>query len=142
MNEYTFEELEIGHTESFEFEITNDNMAKFREITGDFNPLHTDEKYAKENGFDSVVVYGMLTASFLSTLAGMYTPGKRSLIHTVKSDMIKPVYIGQRLICEGIVVEKGETFKTLKVNYTIKTVQDGNKVVRGSMMVGVLENER
>ena len=141
MNEYTFDEIKIGHKESFSFEITEDYMSRFKEITGDYNPLHNDESYAKQRGYDSVVVYGMLTASFLSTLAGMYIPGKRSLIQTVKIDMIRPVYVGQRLSCEGTVVGKGETYKTLKVNYSIKTVCEERKVMRGNMMVGVMEDE-
>ena len=48
----------------------------------------------------------MLTASFLSTLAGIYLPGEKSLIHSVETKMIKPVFIGDELIVTGKVSEK------------------------------------
>lgn len=76
MNEYRFEDLEIGQTESFQSTITEEMMRMFCTITGDQNPLHMQELFAREKGYENRVVYGMLSASFISTLGGMYLPGK------------------------------------------------------------------
>lgn len=136
MNEYTYDEIEVGHKESFTVTITEEKLAAFREITGDINPLHNDEEYAKSKGNPGRVVYGMLTASFLSTLAGVYLPGKLSLIHEVKQKFVKPVYVGDTLTIEGIVEQKHDSFSLLDLKF-VMTNQNGIKVCKGTMRVSV-----
>ena len=136
MNDYSYEEIEIGHNESFSVTVTEEMMQKFLEITGDVNPLHNDEEYAVSKGNPGRVVYGMLTGSFLSTLAGVYLPGKKSLIHEVKIKCVKPVYIGDTLNIEGIVDEKHDAFSLLVIKVTMKN-QNGQKVCRATMQVSV-----
>lgn len=139
MNQYGFEEIEVGKTESFEVTITPEMLEQFRSITGDVNPLHTNEEFARKKGYDSCVVYGMLTASFLSTLAGVYLPGERSLIHHVETKFVKPVFVGDTLTIQGKVTEKQELFSVLYLKVTI-TNQKKEKVLRGSMQIGVMED--
>ena len=62
----------------------------------------------------------MLTASFLSTLAGIYLPGEKSLIHSVETKMIKPVFIGDELIVTGKVSEKSGRITVITVKFTIE----------------------
>ena len=136
MNDYRYEDIETGHKESFTVTVTEEMMAGFRSITGDINPLHNDEAYAKEQGHSGRVVFGMLTGSLLSTLAGVYLPGRRSLIHEVKLKFAKPVYIGDTLTVEGVVEEKNDTYSLLMLKVTIRN-QAGEKVCRAKMQVGV-----
>ncbi len=136
MNDYKYEEIEIGHKESFTVNVTQDMMDSFLAITGDVNPLHNDEEYAKGKGHSGRVVYGMLTASMLSTLAGVYLPGKRSLIQEVKVKFAKPVYIGDTLTVEGVVEEKHDAFSLIVLKVTIRN-QSGDKVCRANMRIGV-----
>ena len=139
MNQYRFEDIEVGMEESFEVTIKQEMLQKFLEITGDINPLHTDAKFAKQKGYDSCVAYGMLTASFLSTLAGVYLPGERSLIHSVETKFVKPVFAGDTLTVHGKVTEKNDLFPVFTMKVTI-TNQKKEKVLRGSMQIGVLED--
>ena len=136
MNDYKYEEIEVGQKESFSVTITGDMMDSFRQITGDVNPLHNDSDHAVSKGHPGRVVYGMLTASLLSTLAGVYLPGKKSLIHEVKIKFSKPVYIGDTLTIEGVVDEKHDVYSLIIVNVTIRN-QDDNKVCRAKMQIGV-----
>ncbi|MBO6149263.1 MAG: MaoC family dehydratase [Lachnospiraceae bacterium] len=136
MNNYGFEELEIGHSESFPVTLTAEMMQAFMGLTGDANPLHNDREYALKEGFDDTVAYGMLTASFLSTLAGVYLPGEKSLIQNVEIKFMKPVYPGDSLTVEGTVAEKNEAYKVLKLKVNIRK-SSGEKVLRGSMQVGI-----
>lgn len=138
MNDYKYEEIDIGHKESFAVTVTEEMMNSFLAITGDVNPLHNDEDYVVSKGHPGRVVYGMLSASLLSTLAGVYLPGKRSLIHEVKIKFAKPVYIGDILTVEGVVEEKNDTYALLFIKVTIRN-QSGDKVLRGKMQVGVSE---
>lgn len=136
MNHYTYEEIEVGHKESFKVNITEKERDMFREITGDVNPLHNDKEYAEKKGHDRCVAFGMLTASYLSTLAGVYLPGERSLIHSVTTKFKKPVYVGDELTIEGTVTEKHDAFKLIFIKVEIKN-QDNAKVLKGEMQVSV-----
>ena len=137
MREYTYDELAIGQEESFSIQVTEEMMGSFRDITGDLNPLHVDEQFAKNRGFPNRVAYGMLTASFLSTLAGMYLPGKNSLIYSVSIEFPKPVFIGDILEISGTIAEKDDRFHMITVKITIHN-QD-KKVCRGNMKIGVMQ---
>ena len=137
MNNYKFDELTVGMTESFKVTITEEMLDAFKGITGDVNPLHNDEEFAKAKGHPGRVAYGMLTASFLSTLAGVYIPGERSLIQQVETKFAKPVYIGDELTVTGEITELVESVQRLELKVTI-TNQDGKKVLRGTMGILVV----
>jgi len=138
VNNYTYDEIQIGQKESFEVTITQKMVDDFRSITGDINPLHKDFEYARKKGHPDVVAFGMLTASFLSTMAGVYLPGERSLIHEVETKMERPVYVGDTITIEGTVKEKNDTFSFIVVKILMKN-QKGEKVLKAKMQIGVEE---
>ena len=140
MNEYYFEDLQVGKKESFSIIITEQMIDSFRVLSGDENPLHCDEDFAKEEGYDGRVAYGMLTASFLSTLAGVYLPGRYSLIQSVEIKFAKPVYIGDELTVTGEITETNDTYGLIFLKVTI-TEGSGKKVCRGKMQIGVKKRE-
>ena len=129
--------------EQFSVTITEQMMQQFREMTGDVNPLHCDETFAKEKGFDGKVAYGMLTASFLSTMAGVYLPGENSLIQSVEVKFVKPVFPGEEITFTGKVSEVNDTFRflVLKVTGTVTGEKEneryGTKVLKAVMQIGV-----
>ena len=138
MNRYTYDDITVGMTESFSATVTEEMMAGFLAMTGDINPLHNDEEFAKSKGHPGRVVYGMLTSSLLSTLAGVYLPGERSLIHSVETRLMKPVYIGDTLTVTGKVTEKSESVPVMILSVNIKK-QSGEMVLRGKMQIGVTD---
>ncbi|MDR1000790.1 MAG: dehydratase [Clostridiales bacterium] len=140
MNKFTYDDITVGQEASFTVTITDNNMAAFRMITGDDNPLHCDFGYAVNRGYDGRVTYGMLTASYLSALAGMHLPGERSLIHEVEVKFVKPLVLrnNANLTVYGKVSEKNDMFKRIVIKVTI-TNDNGDKVLRGTMKVGVAE---
>jgi len=142
VREYCLSEIEVGLIESFEREITTEMENMFRSITGDENPLHKDDLYAAEIGggkFPGHVAFGMLTASMYSTLAGMYLPGKYSLIHSFDElSFMKPVFAGDVLTVSGEVVDKDEALKLIHVKATIKN-QNGKTVSKAKIKILVLK---
>ncbi len=138
MNEYTYDEITAGQEESFQVTVSEAMMERFLQITGDGNPLHQDRAYAVTRHYADKVVYGMLTASFFSTLAGVYLPGRYSLIHSMESKFLRPVYVGDELTVSGTVKEKEDAYRMLILSLLIKN-QKGEKVVKGSMQVKVLD---
>lgn len=138
MNTYLFSDLKEGMNEPFTKEITLEMEKAFREISGDENPLHQDDEYAKEAGYKKHVSFGLLTASLYSTLAGMYLPGKHSLIHSMEIKFIRPVFVGDVLTVSGVVAGKQEDMKLLRLKVQIVN-QDGVCVSKADMKVLVLK---
>ena len=142
MNRYTFSDMKVGMKESFEKTVTAEMEDAFRMISGDENPLHKDDDFAREvsNGkYDRHVSFGMLTASLYSTMAGMYLPGENSLIHSFDEiSFMKPVFVGDMLTVEGEVTEIDEAFKMIRLKVVIKN-QDGKSVSKAKMKVLVMK---
>lgn len=136
MNSYTLAGITPGMTESFTVTVTAEMMDAFYAITGDNSPIHMSEEYAAGRGFPGRVVYGMLGASFFSTLAGVYLPGEHCLLHSVESKFAKPIFLGDTLTITGKVDEVNEVFGEITIKATI-TNQDGKKVTRGVIKAGV-----
>lgn len=136
MNEYKIRDLYIGQKESFQYDVTEEKMKSFLELTGDVNPLHTDDEYAKSKGHSGRVVYGMLTSSLISTLGGVFLPGKFCLIQGVDVKFAKPVFIGDHLTVTGEVIKVEVDLCYMEVKVTIVN-QNGQKVLRGVMKAGV-----
>ena len=145
MNEYTLKDIEIGMEAFFQTKITAEMENAFREITGDINPMHRDDRFASElweGRYDRHVVFVMLTASFYSTLAGMYLPGKYSLIHSIEDLQFKiPVFVGDELKISGKVVGKEEELNLIIVKAEIKN-QNGKCVSKAKIKVLVLRKGR
>ena len=137
INNYSYDEISIGHKEMFITKITQEMQDMFLNISGDNNPLHVNEDYAKSKGFGGNVVYGMLTASFYSTLVGTLLPGKKCLFQEADIKFHKPVYIGDTLEISGECIDKNDTFKRLTIKARIKN-QHNELVSSAKLKVGVL----
>ena len=129
MNEYTYDQIKIGTKESFQVSIEKEMVDIFCCLTKDVNPLHTDSGYAYSVGYKDKVVYGLLTASFLSTLAGVYLPGKRSLIMETNIKYVKPVYCNDNIKVSGVVVDKNDLFKFIVLRVDMEKL-NGEKVLK------------
>ena len=142
MNEYTLAEIEVGMKAVFHKTITKEMEDAFRVISGDENPLHKDDTFALEisNGkFPGHAAFGMLTASLYSTVAGMYLPGKYSLIHSFEElSFTKPVFVGDDLTVEAEVTDKEIALKLIRLKVTIKN-QDNKPVSKAKMKVLVMK---
>lgn len=136
MNHYTLAEMQPGLTESFTVTITQEMMDAFLQLTGDCSPIHVDEEYAKGRGYPGRVVYGMLGASFFSTLAGVYLPGEHCLLHGVECKFARPVFVGDTLTVSGTVTHVSEAVSEAEIKAVI-TNQDGKKVTRGIIRAGL-----
>ena len=138
MNQYLFKEIKVGQKESFTKTITEKDMQSFMEITKDTNPLHNNTGYAIEHGFKDRVVYGMLSSSLISTLGGVYLPGKYCLILSVRVDFKKPAFIGDEMAVEGTVISKKDFAKLVEIGVTIIN-QNKDLICSGTLLVKVMK---
>lgn len=138
MNEYRISELSVGMKESFSRTITENMMQEFLDITGDENPLHMYDSYAKEKGFDRHICYGMLTASLISTLGGCYLLGRYCLIRGVEIKFVRPVFVDDILTVTGKINKLDTDLRYMEIAVTIRN-QNDEKVLRGVLKAGVMD---
>jgi 3-hydroxybutyryl-CoA dehydratase len=91
---YKLEEIKVGMSASYSQTITDADIKDFSGISGDKNPVHMDEIYAKESRFERRIAHGMLSASFFSALFGTQLPGHGCVYVGQELKFRKPVYIG------------------------------------------------
>ena len=127
---YSFDEISIGKTEQFTIVVEEKLVNNFAEISGDFNPLHMDENYAKTTKFEKRVCHGMLLASLLSRLIGMNVPGKNALYFSQSLNFRLPCFIGDKVTVIGEVIEKHHATKIITLKTTIIN-QNGKCLVDG-----------
>lgn len=139
MNKFRLKDLKVGMKANFSVVITEDMQEKFLFITQDTNPLHIDQEYAvNERKMLGRVVYGMLTASFYSTLAGVYLPGKYCILQEVNTSFHFPVYIGDCLTIEGEIADIDLEFRRITLKAKIKNTI-GQRVSKAKIIAGVVE---
>lgn len=136
MNHYTIQEMALGMEACFSVTVTEEMLQKFLEISGDVNPLHADTAFARAKGYPERVAHGMLTASFYSTLAGVYLPGEHCLLWEIDSKFTAPVFIGDEVNVYGKVTEINERLGFIRLKARIKN-QEGKTVSRAVITAGV-----
>ena len=132
--DYSFNEIEIGLEHHFEICINEKLEEDFAKISGDFNPLHMNEEYAKETKFKKRICHGMLLGSFFSRLIGMYLPGKKALYFSQNLNFVEPCFINDIVIVNGKIIDKSEATKIIKIETTIKNTT-GKVLVEGIAQV-------
>tara|TARA_Y100000996_G_scaffold290026_1_gene229120 strand:- start:310 stop:741 length:432 start_codon:yes stop_codon:yes gene_type:complete len=126
-SEYTYDEIKIGLSKNFQINITESLVNNFAELSGDFSPIHIDNEYAKTTTFGKRVVHGMLLASFLSRVDGMYLPGKHALYFTQNLEFRNPCFIGDTITVFSKVIDKSDSTKILKIESKITNQE--NKIL-------------
>jgi len=119
----------MGQKANFIRKITLDDVVNFQNLTGDENPLHTNELYAKQTKFKKPIVYGLLIQSFFSRLAGVHLPGKYCLILSINTQFRKPCFVGDVLTISGEITSKSDSTKII----TLKTeiINTNKEVIAG-----------
>jgi 3-hydroxybutyryl-CoA dehydratase len=91
---YYINDIRPGMSASYSREVTDDDIQKFGEVSGDFNPVHFDEAYAKSTIFRGRIAHGLLTASYISNVLGTKLPGAGAIFMGATIRFKAPVRIG------------------------------------------------
>lgn len=134
----SFENINVGDQATLAHLITKEDVENFATLTGDFNPLHVDEDFAKQTLFQKPVVHGMLSASFISTMIGMVLPGPGALWMSQTLEFLRPSFIGDTLTIRATVKQKSIATRVLVLTTTIIN-QHGHELIKGESTVKVLE---
>jgi 3-oxoacyl-[acyl-carrier protein] reductase len=117
MNRY--EDIKIGDKASFDHIITEKDIERFVELTGDDNKLHTDINFAQSTEFKKPVVHGMLGASFISTIIGTKLPGDGALWSSQTLEFIRPVRVGDIITISAEVINKNARGQIIEIKTEI-----------------------
>jgi 3-hydroxybutyryl-CoA dehydratase len=132
--ELTYEDIQIGDSAAFSKTISEFDIYQFAGLTGDFNPMHIDEEFAKNTFFKERIAHGLLTGSFISTVLGMKLPGPNSIYLSQNFTFTAPVKMGDTIKAIVEVVEKRDDKKLIKLKTQIWN-QHEEMVVDGEALV-------
>jgi len=129
----TRETLAIGDSGRFSKTISSEDVFKFADASGDFNPLHIDDAYAKRTEFGRRIAHGILTAGIISTVLGSEIPGVGCVFVELHIKFLKPVFIGDQITATATVTE---IINPRRVRLMVAcTNQEGQDVAIGNAIV-------
>ena len=131
------DDISIGDEKKITRTISLEDIKRFIEITGDTNPLHIDDDFAKNTPLKKIVAHGMLGASFISTVIGTKLPGPGALWVSQNLNFLLPVRLGDELVIACKVKNKYPRDKLLDIDATIHN-QNGEMVLNGGGRVKML----
>jgi acyl dehydratase len=127
--------------------ITQEQLRRYSEASGDYNPIHLNEQAAQQVGLDGVIAHGMLSMAFLGQFVNLQIagiPGAR--IEQLKVRFLNMVRLGDTLTCQGV-VKTQTTNDDLSQSIAIECWaqnQKGDKVTTGESVIviqGASRNE-
>jgi 3-hydroxybutyryl-CoA dehydratase len=130
----TIDELNVGQTASFAKTISESDVYLFAGITGDFNPAHVNEAYAKNTAFKTRIAHGMLSAGLISNVLGNQLPGPGTIYMQQQLNFRAPVTIGDTITATVEVVEIIREKKRVRLK-TVCTNQDQVVVLDGEALI-------
>jgi len=137
----TFDDLFVGQRASLSKTVTDEDLSHFIAITGDVNPLHVEDEFARRTFFGERIAHGMLSASLFSTLVGMHLPGIGAIYRSQTLEFLRPVRLGDTLtaVFEVRTIDPGTN--RIELASWIEN-QRGETVVTGTAVAGLIRGLR
>lgn len=130
----TFDEIQLGETASLVRTLSKEDIELFAVMSGDVNPAHVDEEYARSDMFHKIIAHGMWGASLISTLLGTKLPGPGTIYLDQSLSFLHPVSIGDTVTVTVTVTEKEAEHHHVTFDCEC-TNQCGAVVISGSAIV-------
>jgi 3-hydroxybutyryl-CoA dehydratase len=122
-----FDEMHLGQTFTFRRTFTGGDVALFCGVTGDYNPYHQDESFAKESPYGRLTIPGLLTGSMLTHIGGLLG----FLATEMTFRYLGPVFVGDTITCTVTVAEKDEQKRRIEATAEFVN-QEGTEVLWAS----------
>lgn len=126
--------IKPGDTASVSKTITDDDIHKFADVSGDHNPLHLDDEFARTTRFGRRIAHGMLSASLISSVIANQLPGQGSIYLGQTLQFVAPVFPGDTVTAQVTVVSIRADKPIVKLE-TICTNQRDDVVIKGEATV-------
>lgn len=135
---YYLDEMKIGMFAENTMVVSGDKIDTFAELSGDFNPIHVDEEYAKTTMFGGRIAHGALSASLISAILGNDLPGPGAIFVELNMRFRRPAMMGDEVTARAEVVETNE--RTGRVKMKVSCSVNGKQIIRGD--AGVIVPKR
>jgi len=106
--------IQVGMNESCSKKMTEDDVISYAQLSGDVNPVHLDDNYAKNSRFSKKIVHGLLSAGLFSAIFGTKLPGSGCVYVSQYLNFKRPVYIGDTVLATVTVLEVNQKSKKIK----------------------------
>ena len=126
--------FKVGDSAEITKTIEQADVDAFARVTGDHNPVHVDEEFAKTTRFGKRIVHGMLTASLISAVLANKLPGEGSVYLGQTLQFVVPVFAGDEITARVTVKEIREDKPIVKLE-TVCVNQRDEVVIRGEATV-------
>jgi 3-hydroxybutyryl-CoA dehydratase len=130
----TYDELEIGMKASFTKTISETDVYLFSAISGDFNPMHVDEEFAKNTPFGKRIAHGAVPQGLIGNVLGMKLPGLGTILVEASTRFKAPTYFGDTITASAEIIEKLEEKRRVRLKL-LWTNQNGQTVATGEAVV-------
>ncbi|HVF61108.1 MAG TPA: MaoC family dehydratase [Thermoanaerobaculia bacterium] len=137
----TLDDFAPGQSASFSKTIGEVELALFVALSGDVNPLHVDEEFARRTFFGGRIAHGLLSASLLSTVIGTLLPGTGAIYKGQSLRFLRPVRPGDTLTATVEVRDVDRARGDLHLATWIAN-QRGERVIEGEAVIGLLRQLR
>jgi 3-hydroxybutyryl-CoA dehydratase len=135
MNGLFLEDLKVGMSAMFGKTVTEADIATFAGVSGDTNPVHLHEGFARSTKFGQRVAHGMLSASFISAVIGTKLPGPGAIYVSQTLTFEAPVAIGDTVT--AVVTVTGINDERRRVTLKTQCFKGNDVVVDGEALVSV-----
>jgi len=126
MNGLYLEDLKVGMSAMFGKTVTEADIVAYAGVSGDTNPIHLHDGFARTTRFGQRIAHGMLSASFISAVIGTKLPGPGSVYISQTMNFMAPVLIGETITAIATITAIDERRRRV----TLKTqCLNGDKVV-------------
>lgn len=119
-----FDDLEVGMTATYTKTVSGDDIKLFAIMSGDTNPLHLDEEYAKTTQFGGCIAHGAMCAVIISAAVATQFPGPGSIYAGQEMRFKKPVRAGDTLVAHLTLTEKKRRGNIVLIDNVIKNQHD------------------
>lgn len=114
----SYDQLQIGEEASFSKTITETDVYLFAGISGDFNPLHLNEDFARLTPFKTRIAHGALPQSLIARVLGMMLPGLGTIAVEIRCRFKAPTFFGDTITAKARVGEKIEDKRWVRMVLT------------------------
>jgi len=131
---YTFAELCVGMKESLSHTVTREDVDRFADVTGDRNPIHLDEDFARNSRFGKTIAHGMFGAGLISAVLGTKLPGPGNVYMEQTLRFLKPVFIGDTITASAEITDLNPEKYRVSLSTSCAN-QDGVAVIEGEALL-------
>lgn len=131
----TFDEIQIGESANLVRTLTKRDIDLFAVMSGDINPAHVDEEYARSDMFHKIIAHGMWGASLISTVLGTKLPGPGAIYLGQTLRFRHPVVVGDTITITVTAIAKQE--ERHRVTFDCQCVNQRGEVVISGTAEGI-----